>query len=808
MRPFAATLFVLSTAIALVRPSPDAGPAVQYRQGLTLLRSGDFTSAAAKAHAGWKNLPASEWNWRLRLLEAEALMEGGKPDEGLALLQGCPPACAECEVRRRVLAARRFVRKTDFARANALLAEARAVSAPDLKPELEMEIDLVRAEIFTRKRDFGAADTLWHAAHAAAETVGDSFRQASAFNGLGMSWLFRSRCDEAVPQFQRALNFWRSLDARYWVAAADNNLAICFSQLGNFESALKARQEALSLIRPSTLLANTLGETGSTLMLQSEPQKAIPYYREACEMAGKFHALTDAARWANNLSQALIATGDWAGAEEAVQRAIQLGPEPRSRIYLDLNAARIAAGRNRFSEARAILERVIASSADNAGVRWEAYAETANLWLASGDPERAAGNFEAAIRVIEDHQSDLRGTENKITFLARLIGFYQNYVGALIDQNQTVKALAIADSSRSRVLAHRFDYHGQVAATLPERAFEAIARDSGAVWLSYWLTPGRSFLWMITPSTIRCIRLGALAEQIAGMVEEYRGFIESMRDPLQVECAAGRRLYELLIAPAASLIPPSGRVIVVPDGALHQLSFETLPVYGGPRPHYWIEDAAVSVAPSFGVFRADRRRSAATRESLLIGDTLSPGPDFPRLENAARELLAVEQRLKPGVTKYVGGEAQPAVWKQAGPGNFDIIHLAAHAEANPHSPLDSAIILSPGNGYRLYARDIIDQPLRADLVTLSACRSSGARTYAGEGLVGLTWAFLQAGARNVVAGLWDVADESTSQLMDRFYAAIAQGTGPAEALRAAQLELLHSSYAKPFYWGPFQCYRR
>ena len=137
MRPFAATLFVLSTAIALVRPSPDAGPAVQYRQGLTLLRSGDFTSAAAKAHAGWKNLPASEWNWRLRLLEAEALMEGGKPDEGLALLQGCPPACAECEVRRRVLAARRFVRKTDFARANELV-QAGEVAARAALPAIRL----------------------------------------------------------------------------------------------------------------------------------------------------------------------------------------------------------------------------------------------------------------------------------------------------------------------------------------------------------------------------------------------------------------------------------------------------------------------------------------------------------------------------------------------------------------------------------------------------------------------------------------------------------------------------------------------
>jgi hypothetical protein len=58
-------------------------------------------------------------------------------------------------------------------------------------------------------------------------------------------------------------------------------------------------------------------------------------------------------------------------------------------------------------------------------------------------------------------------------------------------------------------------------------------------------------------------------------------------------------------------------------------------------------------------------------------------------------------------------------------------------------------------------------PLRADLVTLSACRSSGARTYAGEGLVGLARAFLQAGAGSVIAGLWDVSDQSTSEMMDR-----------------------------------------
>jgi CHAT domain-containing protein len=99
-------------------------------------------------------------------------------------------------------------------------------------------------------------------------------------------------------------------------------------------------------------------------------------------------------------------------------------------------------------------------------------------------------------------------------------------------------------------------------------------------------------------------------------------------------------------------------------------------------------------------------------------------------------------------------------------------------------------------------------PLRASLVTISACRSAGAKTYSGEGLVGLSWAFLRAGARNVVAGLWDVTDESTANLMGDFYAELVKGEPPARALRDAKLRMIasHGAYRKPFYWGPFQLY--
>ena len=108
--------------------------------------------------------------------------------------------------------------------------------------------------------------------------------------------------------------------------------------------------------------------------------------------------------------------------------------------------------------------------------------------------------------------------------------------------------------------------------------------------------------------------------------------------------------------------------------------------------------------------------------------------------------------------------------------------------------------------YKLYARDVIGIPIRANLVTLSACRGAGSRTYAGEGLVGFAWAFLEAGAQNVVAGLWEVDDASTAKVMETMYAQLRGGATPPQALRNAKLQMLHSDgpFRKPYYWAPFQ----
>jgi CHAT domain-containing protein len=177
------------------------------------------------------------------------------------------------------------------------------------------------------------------------------------------------------------------------------------------------------------------------------------------------------------------------------------------------------------------------------------------------------------------------------------------------------------------------------------------------------------------------------------------------------------------------------------------------------------------------------------------------------MKSVASHFSAADQKI------LTRGQATPSAYLASSPEEFSYIHFVAHGTASRLSPLDSAIVLSKesaqDNSFKLYARVIKGQKLRADLVTISACYSAGERAYSGEGLVGLSWAFLAAGAHNVVAALWDVSDASTPQLMDKFYDELNKGASADAALRTAKLSLLHGKqFHNAFYWAPFQLYAR
>jgi CHAT domain-containing protein len=140
----------------------------------------------------------------------------------------------------------------------------------------------------------------------------------------------------------------------------------------------------------------------------------------------------------------------------------------------------------------------------------------------------------------------------------------------------------------------------------------------------------------------------------------------------------------------------------------------------------------IAVAPSLGALTVKPPKSDASQRSvLLIGDPVPADSKYPSLRYASAEMTFVSDAFAGRASVYRASQATPAQYLASQPGKFGIVHFTAHAEANAESPLDSAMILSrDDNGCKLYARDVAERPLSADLVTISVCRSAGGPTRA------------------------------------------------------------------------------
>lgn len=283
------------------------------------------------------------------------------------------------------------------------------------------------------------------------------------------------------------------------------------------------------------------------------------------------------------------------------------------------------------------------------------------------------------------------------------------------------------------------------------------------------------------------------------------------------------RLSDQIFGPLAGRVAAADRLRFLPDGPLHRLPFSVLAEPGGGPFRHLVEGHALALAPSISALLELRARRAAPGAPRLValGDPVLPdgevgGPAWrDRLGPlpAAREEVAALGRIwGDAATTLVGAEASECALRGAAPAATRL-HFACHALANERHPLGSALLLSAGetaaatdDDGRLEAWEIFEQiRVEADLVALSACRTALGENIDGEGFVGLTRAFLHAGARSVVASLWNVADESTARLMAGLHARLADGQLKDEALRAAQLELLQGGGpdSAPASWAPF-----
>jgi CHAT domain-containing protein/tetratricopeptide (TPR) repeat protein len=353
-----------------------------------------------------------------------------------------------------------------------------------------------------------------------------------------------------------------------------------------------------------------------------------------------------------------------------------------------------------------------------------------------------------------------------------------------------------------------------------------------------------------------------LQRRIVGIdvADEQRGLglVQGPSENLTAFVAASNALYKTAVEPAAALIGDK-RLLVVADGALNYVPFEALVKTSDGADYaslsYLIKTNEVVYAPSASVVAAIRQQRGATagKSVLVVADPVFSAND-PRLKGntavqgtgEARGLgLGLESAVSDvagesapagglrlarlvgtrteadeiaRITKAGGGQAE--VWTDLNASednvrareltNYRVVHVATHGLLNTERPQFTGVVLSlvgnkTADGF-LRTDEIFNLRLGAPLVMLSACETGLGKEKRGEGVIGLTRAFMYAGAPTVGVSLWSVADKSTAELMTDFYKRLLapDSRPPASAMRDAQVAMIAGKkYSAPFYWAPF-----
>jgi CHAT domain-containing protein len=621
------------------------------------------------------------------------------------------------------------------------------------------------------------------------------------------------------------------------MAGVDRALGELYTAQGRIAEAIDVNEKALAItlhVTPGGLAeADIAQHLGELLRSKGDWATAERYYRESlqinerllpdtADVAENLHGLGLVARHGGKEDEALNLLTRAVDALEA-QSARLGGSElvnagfraSYSQYYRDL--AEMLITLNQANEAFTVTERYRARTfLDQLAQR--------KLTLSGAPPELTA-QLHANAEQYESVQNNIRRL-SQTQHQAQL----DQLKAQLVDLSAT-RADAIA---RIRRQSPRF-----AALRLPSTLSAAQAQaslDPGTELISFLVEPQMIYVFVLGPpgseSSVATFSIPIGESGLRAKVQAFRLAIQgSGKENRRLLRQEAKELYDLLLRPAEASLGRSERILILPDGPLYELPFPALL----RDDHYLAEWKPVSTTLSatlFAQLKQQRRLPDTYRVSLAaFGDAVyqssqtantgQPSSGGQQRSAAGEELTPLrfskpeaEQiaQLFPGRSQLY--ERQSATEENAKKLGSDVrfIHFAVHGLLDEEHPLDSALAFTTpsrshaggDNGY-LQAWELYqDAHWDADMVVLSACQSALGKESAGEGLIGLTRAVHYAGARSVLSSLWNIDDEKTEEFMTTLYAGLRDGLPKDEAVRAAQLKMIHSRGGEaPYYWAAF-----
>jgi CHAT domain-containing protein/tetratricopeptide (TPR) repeat protein len=676
--------------------------------------------------------------------------------------------------------------------------------------------------------------------------LNDLGNQAVVLGNTGVLYGTLGDDERGVEYNQAALALARQVKDRRGETIGLLNLADSYWRLGKRERAIEALEQDLALARSigaRTETALALKNLGDIHSVAGETTRAREYYDEALRIQRDMGER-------RTEESTLIALSDLALHEHHANEAVELARQALTiahdtgRAEYEWNARRsLAAASAALGRTDEAIDELRASAriindlranvaADTAKIafvdqRRDVFDDLASLLVARGRSDEAletaeAGRARAFADLLEQRQVVGKPKERETLRAVRLAGMQLRNAmvagpsqGASSATRASGSAPARAwDSSLAALDAGSHELASLLTAETPRaRDIAATTARLHAALVEYLVTDSRLLIWVVEPDgVIHSTSVDVTRERLESLTRAVRRGVDrsdgSAPGPAGNVRAPVRELDRLLIAPVAAWLPASWKttVVIVPHGPLALLPFAALEDSAGRA---LIERHVLAFAPAASVYSytREKRQPAAvkTRGALIIADPTPPADSgIARLPGARDEGRRIARRLRAGpVRLLIGNEATEAAVKRDA-GTYAVLHFATHGLVAPERPLASSIVLSAdekNDGY-LRVDEIFGLDLSADLVVLSGC-SSGLGRLTGDGIVGLTRAFLYAGTPTVVVSQWNVSDRATAVLMDRFYAELAQGHSKAEALRAAALST-RRLFPHPSFWAAFE----
>jgi CHAT domain-containing protein len=775
----------------------------QYREALALhKKSGDRAEAAFVLHDLGK-LYMSRGDYRL----AEMALR-----ESLRIHDASGAVIDAIAVRTDLAAVETATGDPEAAR-SILLRAARSANTVEAPPQIRASLALTQADLALRFGTFADADTAYSRADRLYREAKDSSGLAQSLEGKALLLHWRGEHAASLTLLGEVVRMHTARGDRRSAALAGLVVADVQMTRGQFEAArrtLTAARNTLRSLGDAVGEAAALAALGDLSLRAGSPATATAMYRSGIRRLGSRDASEVHRRLHTGLAEALRIGGSLSGAAAEFRIAIASTEKTAATLRPDERRSGFLADKWQAYASLALVEQARGRPAEAFAVSERMRARQMLDLLALGRVSRATTESK--------EEQDLR---RKIALLTQRLETGVRHRSAVREPplgderaaNATREQLDAAQKAYTRLIARLRDSDPAYAAfaSASTRTWKDVASrlKSDQILLEYLVTDSASTVFVVTADTVAAVDLQMKGQTLSDLVEFSRKAIEKPADsgPRELWRAPLRRLYLALIQPVAKKGYLRGKrtLLIAPHGELNFLSFASLIAPGQPD-HFLIEGFQIAYTPSATVWvELGQRRLRPPHVGVL-----AMAPHVNRLPASRNEAIAIGRIYGRQAVVKIGSAATAEALSRA-LSNVGTVHFATFGVLNKHNPLFSFIELA-ANGQddgRLEVNEVFGLRLSGHLVVLSACQTalaSGALADVppGDDWVGLVQAFLQAGARAVVASLWPVEDRATADLMVRFHKRLAAGAAPATALAEAQRYLIRNAgTASPFYWAGF-----